>query len=40
MQRLGEPSELAAVVAFLACDDSSFVTGNTIMVCGGQKTRA
>jgi len=40
MQRVGEPSELAAVVAFLSCDDSSFVTGNTIMVCGGQKTRA
>jgi 3-oxoacyl-[acyl-carrier protein] reductase len=40
MQRVGEPSELAAVVSFLACDDSSFVTGNTIIVCGGQKTRA
>jgi len=40
MQRLGEPSELAAVVSFLASDDSSFVTGNTIMVCGGMKTRA
>ena len=40
MQRVGEPSELAAVVAFLSCDDASFVTGNTIMVCGGMKTRA
>ena len=40
MQRVGAPSELAAVVSFLSCDDSSFVTGNTIMVCGGMKTRA
>lgn len=40
MQRVGEPSELAAVASFLASDDSSFVTGNTIMVCGGMKTRA
>ena len=39
-KRLGEPSELAAAVAFLACDDSSWVTGHTMMVCGGQKMHA
>ena len=39
-KRLGQPSELAAAVAFLACDDSSWVTGHTMMVCGGQKMHA
>jgi 3-oxoacyl-[acyl-carrier protein] reductase len=38
-QRLGDPSEIAAVAAFLACDDSSWVTGNCILACGGQKMR-
>lgn len=35
MNRLGEPEELAAVVAFLSSDDSSFVTGECIVVSGG-----
>lgn len=35
MNRLGQPSELAAVAAFLASDDSSFVTGECIIVSGG-----
>ncbi len=39
MQRVGEPSEVAAVAAFLASDDSSWVTGNCILCCGGQKMR-
>ena len=38
-QRLGEPSEIASVASFLASDDSSWVTGNCIMACGGQKMR-
>ena len=33
--RSGEPEEVAAVIAFLACDDASYVTGQTIDVCGG-----
>ena len=33
--RFGEPEELAAAVAFLASDDSSFITATTFMVDGG-----
>ena len=34
--RLGEPSDIAAVHAFLASSDSDFVSGVTIPVTGGQ----
>lgn len=37
MHRMADPSELAPVAVFLASDDSSFVTGNVIRVCGGAK---
>ncbi|HEX7915119.1 SDR family oxidoreductase, partial [Rudaea sp.] len=33
--RLGEPSEIARVVAFLAADESGFITGANIPVNGG-----
>src|SRR5437660_8299960 len=35
MGRFAEPEELAAAVAFLASDDSSFITGATFLVDGG-----
>lgn len=38
-QRLGQPSEIASVASFLASDDSSWVTGNCILACGGLKMR-
>jgi NAD(P)-dependent dehydrogenase (short-subunit alcohol dehydrogenase family) len=33
--RLGTPEEIAAVALFLACDDSSFLTGSVITADGG-----
>jgi 2-hydroxycyclohexanecarboxyl-CoA dehydrogenase len=35
MGRIGEPEEVASVIAFLASDDASYVTGQTVNVSGG-----
>jgi NAD(P)-dependent dehydrogenase (short-subunit alcohol dehydrogenase family) len=36
LRRLGEPGEVAAVAAFLASDDASYLTGQTIYPDGGR----
>ena len=36
--RLGTPADLAAVVAFLASDDGSYITGQALNVTGGMCT--
>lgn len=36
--RLADPEEIAAVAAFLASDDASYVTGQTLIVDGGRTT--
>lgn len=35
IQRRGHPTDIAAAVAFLAADDASFITGQTLRVDGG-----
>ena len=38
MKRLGEPSEIADTVAFLAGDAASYITGKIVVVDGGRMT--
>ncbi len=35
LKRLGRPEEVAKVATFLASEDASFITGQTIVVDGG-----
>jgi NAD(P)-dependent dehydrogenase (short-subunit alcohol dehydrogenase family) len=35
MKRFSDPAEIANVVAFLASDEASFMTGSAVMVDGG-----
>ena len=35
LQRLGEPGDIAAAVAFLASEQGGYITGQTLHVNGG-----
>lgn len=35
LKRVGEPEEIAALVAFLASDEAAFITGESVLVDGG-----
>ena len=36
MRRLGTPEEVASLFAYLASDEASFITGDTVVIDGGQ----
>ena len=36
IKRLGEPEDITGAVLFLTCDDAAFITGQAIVVDGGQ----
>jgi len=38
MKAFGQPEDVANVVHFLASDQSAYVTGQTISICGGMVT--
>ncbi|GKC05415.1 tropinone reductase-like protein 3 [Tanacetum coccineum] len=38
-KRLGTPEDMAAATAFLASDEASYITGETIVVAGGMSSR-
>ncbi|MDO8691939.1 MAG: 3-oxoacyl-ACP reductase FabG [Dehalococcoidia bacterium] len=38
--RIGEPADIANAVLFLASDEASFITGQTLFVCGGRSIGA
>lgn len=39
MKRIGEPDEIAGAAAYLASNDSSYMTGETIAITGGMLSR-
>ncbi|KAI4470395.1 dehydrogenase/reductase (sdr family) member 4 [Holotrichia oblita] len=39
LNRFGTPSDMGATVAFLASDDASYITGETIIVAGGMASK-
>ncbi|KAG9463172.1 hypothetical protein GDO78_022259 [Eleutherodactylus coqui] len=39
ISRIGEPEECAGAVSFLCSPDASYITGETLVVAGGAKSR-
>ncbi|CAG9837124.1 unnamed protein product [Diabrotica balteata] len=39
MRRFGQPKEISGIVAYLASDDASYVTGENFVIAGGMSSR-
>lgn len=39
LKRLGTTEDMAAAAAFLASDDASYITGETLVVAGGMPSK-
>jgi Tropinone reductase 1 len=39
MNRVGQPEEVASLVAYLSMDNASYITGQNIMVDGGMSVK-
>ena len=39
LKRLGTPEDIAGAVAFLASGDAAYMTGETLVVAGGMRSR-
>jgi dehydrogenase/reductase SDR family protein 4 len=39
LKRLGTTDDMAAAAAFLASDDASYITGETLVIAGGAQSR-
>lgn len=39
MNKFGKSDNIASVAAFLASDDASYITGETIVAAGGMRSR-
>jgi 3-oxoacyl-[acyl-carrier protein] reductase len=37
LKRIGEPADVASVIAFLVSDEAHWITGDTIAVDGGSR---
>jgi len=35
LRKMGQPEDVANLISFLASDESSFITGQAIFICGG-----
>jgi NAD(P)-dependent dehydrogenase (short-subunit alcohol dehydrogenase family) len=35
LKRMGQPEDVANLIVFLSSDESSFITGQIIFICGG-----
>jgi 3-oxoacyl-[acyl-carrier protein] reductase len=38
LRRIGQPEDIASVIAFFCSEDASFVTGQTIYAAGGPRS--